>query len=89
MGAGTAQAAAFPVLAPLVLASSAFVPTATMPPWLRAFANHQPVSATVNAVRALTIGGPTAHYVWAALAWDVGILAVFVTISVRLYRRTD
>ncbi len=85
----TAQAAAFPVLAPLVFASSAFVPTSSMPTWLQAFANHQPVTATVNAVRALTIGGPTATYVWESLAWDVGILAIFVTISVRLYRRTD
>ncbi len=85
----TAQAAAFPVLAPLVFASSAFVPTSSMPTWLQAFANHQPVTATVNAVRALTIGGPTATYVWESLAWDVGILAVFVTLSVRLYRRTD
>ena len=85
----TAQAAAFPVLAPLVFASSAFVPTSSMPGWLQVFANHQPVTATVNAARALTIGGPTATYVWEALAWDVGILVVFVTISVRLYRRTD
>ena len=44
----------------------------TMPGWLQVFANHQPVSATVNAARALTIGGPTATYVWEALAWDVG-----------------
>ena len=85
----TAQAAAFPVLAPLVFASSAFVPTSSMPGWLQVFANHQPVTATVNAARALTIGGPTATYVWEALAWDVGILVVFVTLSVRLYRRTD
>lgn len=85
----TAQAAAFPVLAPLVFASSAFVPIATMPAWLQTFAYHQPVTATVNAVRALTIGGPTAHYVRAALAWDVGLFVVFAYISVRLYRRTD
>jgi ABC-2 type transport system permease protein/oleandomycin transport system permease protein len=85
----TAQAAAFPVLAPLVFASSAFVPIARMPGWLQVFAAHQPVTATANAVRALTIGGPTAHYVWAALLWDIGLLLVFVPISVRLYRRTD
>jgi ABC transporter DrrB family efflux protein len=84
----SAQAAAFPVLAPLVFASSAFVPVDKMPGWLQVFANHQPVSITVNAVRALTIGGPTGTYVWQALAWIVGILVVFATISVRLYRRT-
>ncbi len=84
----SAQAAAFPVLAPLVFASSAFVPVDRMPGWLQAFASHQPVSVTVNAVRALTLGGPTGTYVWEALAWIVGILVVFATIAVRLYRRT-
>jgi ABC transporter DrrB family efflux protein len=43
----------------LVFASSAFVPVRTMPTWLQAFANAQPVSVTVNAVRALSVGGPT------------------------------
>jgi ABC transporter DrrB family efflux protein len=84
----SAQAAAFPVIAPLVFASSAFVPVEKMPGWLQVFANHQPVSVTVNAVRALTLGGPTATYVWPALAWIAGILIVFATLSVRLYRRT-
>lgn len=83
----SAQAAAFPVLALLVFASSAFVPVSTMPGWLQVFAEHQPVSATASAVRALTIGGPTADYVWQAIAWCVGILLVFAPIAVRLYRR--
>ncbi|MEX2274731.1 MAG: ABC transporter permease [Actinomycetota bacterium] len=83
----TAQAAAFPVLAPLVFASSAFVPIESMPGWLQVFAEHQPVSATASAVRALTIGGPTATYVWHSIAWSVGLIAIFATISVRLYRR--
>src|SRR5436305_859746 len=55
--AEAAQAAAFPVLAVLVFASNSFVPTSTMPGWLRAYANHQPVSATVDAVRSLVLGG--------------------------------
>jgi hypothetical protein len=46
------------------------------------------VSLTVNAVRALTLGGPTATSLWEALAWIVGILVVFATLAVRLYRRT-
>jgi ABC transporter DrrB family efflux protein len=83
----TAQAAAFPVLAPLVFASTAFVPSDSMPGWLQAFANHQPVSATANAVRALTVGGATAADVWASILWSVAILVVFVPIAVRLYRR--
>ncbi len=83
----TAQAAAFPVLAPLVFASSAFVSPQSMPSWLRVFANHQPVSVTAQAVRNLTTGTPAAHYVVQALAWDVGILVLFAPIAVRLYRR--
>jgi ABC transporter DrrB family efflux protein len=83
----TAQAAAFPVLAPLVFASSAFVQVSSMPGWLQVFAEHQPVSVTASAVRALTIGGPTADYVWQSIAWCVAILLVFAPIAVRLYRR--
>lgn len=82
----TAQAAAFPVLAPLVFASSAFVPLRSMPGWLQAFAAHQPVTAVVDAVRALVIGGPVAGPVLGALAWIAGILALFVPIAVRRYR---
>jgi ABC-2 type transport system permease protein/oleandomycin transport system permease protein len=83
----TAQAAAFPILAPLVFASSAFVSTETMPGWLRAFANHQPVSVTASAVRALLQGGPTTSYVLQSLAWIVAIIAVAAPLAVRRYRR--
>jgi ABC transporter DrrB family efflux protein len=84
----TAQAAAFPVMAPLVFASSAFVPVETMPGWLQPFAEHQPVSVTASAVRALVIGGPTTSYVLQSLAWSAAILLVFAPIAVRRYRRT-
>jgi len=83
----TAQAAAFPVLAPLVFASSVFVPVDQMPGWLQVWADHQPVSVTASAVRALVIGGPTASFVWQSLAWCVAILAVFAPLAVRRYRR--
>jgi ABC transporter DrrB family efflux protein len=87
-----AQAAAFPVLAPLVFASSAFVPVEQMPTWLQVFAEHQPVSATANAVRALTLGptpggSSTTTLVLQSLAWVAGILLIFAPLSVRLYRR--
>jgi ABC-2 type transport system permease protein/oleandomycin transport system permease protein len=75
-------------MAPLVFASSAFVPVSVMPGWLQAFAAHQPVSVTVAAVRALCIGGPTAMNVLEALAWSVGILAVFGPLAVLRYRRS-
>jgi ABC-2 type transport system permease protein/oleandomycin transport system permease protein len=83
----TAQAAAFPVLAPLVFASTVFVPLERMPGWLQVWADHQPVSVTASAVRALVLGGPTASLVWQSLAWCVGILAVFAPLAVRRYRR--
>jgi ABC-2 type transport system permease protein/oleandomycin transport system permease protein len=85
--AETAQAVSFPILAPLVFASSAFVPVSTMPSWLQGWANNQPVSIVVDAARALTIGGPTSEYVLKALAWIVGIIAVCAPIAVARYRR--
>jgi ABC transporter DrrB family efflux protein len=84
----TAQAAAFPVLAPLVFASSAFVPVTSMPGWLQGWANNQPVSVTVSAVRDLMLGLPAASDVLKSVVWLLGILLVFVPLSVRLYRRS-
>jgi ABC transporter DrrB family efflux protein len=86
--AETAQAASFPILAPLVFASSAFVPVESMPGWLQVFAKHQPVTAVVDAARDLTIGGPTQADVLKAIAWIVAIIAVCAPLAVRRYRRT-
>ncbi len=83
----TAQAASFPLLAPLVFASSAFVGVNTMPGWMQAFAKHQPVSIVVDAVRALTFGGPTTSYVLQAIAWIAGIIAVCAPLAVARYRK--
>ena len=85
--AEAAQAASFPVMAVLVFASSAFVPVQSMPGWLQAYAEHQPVTATVDAMRALVLGGPTTAKVVAAIAWSVGILVVFAPLAVKRYRR--
>ncbi len=83
----SAQAAAFPVLAPLVFASSAFVPVSSMPGWLQAFARHQPVSVTVSAVRSLFLGTPVGSELIQAIAWMAGIVIVFAPLAVRRYRR--
>jgi ABC-2 type transport system permease protein/oleandomycin transport system permease protein len=83
----SAQAATFPLLVPLVFASSAFVPVDTMPGWLQVFADHQPVSVTASAVRALMLGGPATSLVLQALAWCVGIVLVCAPLAVRVYRR--
>jgi ABC-2 type transport system permease protein/oleandomycin transport system permease protein len=84
----TAQLMSFPILFPLVFASTAFVPAETMPSWLQGFAEHQPVSVMVNAVRALTQGGPTARWVIPALLWSFGLLVVLMPLAVRKYRRS-
>jgi ABC-2 type transport system permease protein/oleandomycin transport system permease protein len=83
-----AQAASFPFLAIFVFASSAFVPLDTMPGWLQAFAEHQPVTAAINAVRALVLGGPTSEYVIKAILWCIGIVIVFAPLAVSRYRRS-
>ena len=83
----SAQAAAFPLLAPLVFASSAFVPLKSMPGWLQVFAAHQPVTITVDAVRALVLGGPTLRPVLEMMAWAVALVAVFAPLAVARYRR--
>jgi ABC-2 type transport system permease protein/oleandomycin transport system permease protein len=83
----TAQAASFPLLAPLVFASTAFVPLNTMPDWLQVFSEHQPVSVLVEACRDLTIGGDATSNVLTSLAWIVGIIAVCAPLSVARYRR--
>src|ERR671910_651341 len=86
----TAQAAAFPLLAPLVFASSLFVPVQSMPGWLQPWANHQPVSVTAKAIRYLTLGDSPvgrASDLWEALLWIAGILILFAPLAVRRYRR--
>ncbi|HLG67361.1 MAG TPA: ABC transporter permease [Acidimicrobiales bacterium] len=86
----TAQLMSFPLLFPLTFASSAFVPVASMPGWLQAFALHQPLSLAVNAARSLMVGGPYHNpgSVWQSVAWSVGIFAVLSPLAVWRYRRT-
>jgi ABC-type polysaccharide/polyol phosphate export permease len=74
---------------PLTFMSSAFVPTATMPAAVRAFANVNPVTLCVDAVRGLTIGGHVAGPLLGTLAWLVGLLLIFVPLSVSRYRALE
>jgi ABC-2 type transport system permease protein len=95
--AGTAQAAQGLALMvfPLTFVSSAYVPVESMPSWLQAFAEHQPLTVMVDAVRVLTqgpaaeamLGHGAGHYVVRALAWAAAILAAFVPLAVARYRR--
>ena len=87
--AETAQIMVFPILFPLIFASSAFVPVSSMPGWLQAFAKHQPVTQVVDAARSLMVGGSLQNTgaVWASLAWCAGLLLLLVPLAVRKYRR--
>lgn len=83
-------ASAFAFAYPLIFLpfiSSAFVPTNTMPTLVRIFAENQPVTAIVDAIRSLLGSAPLGSDIWIALAWCVGITVVAYFFAVRAYRR--
>jgi len=82
-----AQVAGFIWVFPLTFASSIFVPTETMPDWLRVFAENQPVSVIANAVRGLMTNTATIGDVTGALIWIIGIFLVFMPLAVWQYAK--
>ncbi|MEX0743106.1 MAG: hypothetical protein WD248_01980, partial [Actinomycetota bacterium] len=92
----------FTIVFPFVFVSSAFVPVDTFPTWLQGFANANPVTIWVDTVRVLTLGElytqnasqffpdvpALGTLLWQSAAWVAGIMAVFATLGVRVYRRT-
>lgn len=81
-----ASAFSYPLIF-LPFVSSAFVPTATMPGPVRAFAEHQPVTSIVNTIRDLFTQQPVHDQVWVALAWCVGVLVVAYALAMTTYHR--
>jgi ABC-2 type transport system permease protein len=81
-----AGAFSYPIIF-LPFISSAFVPTRSMPPVVRAFAENQPVTSIVDAIRALLSGQPVGNSIWIALAWCLGILVVAYLFAMRTYKR--
>ncbi len=81
-----ASAFSYPLIF-LPFVSSAFVPTETMPGPLRAFADNQPVTSIVNAIRDLFTGQPVGTDIWIALAWCVGLLVIAYVFAMGIYRR--
>jgi ABC transporter DrrB family efflux protein len=81
-----ASVAAFLPIFLMTFAGAGIVPVRTLPGWLQAFANVQPISVTINAVRVLTQGGPVFHPLWQSLAWIGGFLVVFMPLAVHEYR---
>jgi ABC transporter DrrB family efflux protein len=76
-------------LFPITFLSSAFVPIHTMPGWLQAFANNQPVTYVIDTMRGLAVGGPVEANLWKSLVWLAGIFIVFAPLAVRAYRRAS
>ncbi|MCD6015242.1 MAG: type transporter [Solirubrobacterales bacterium] len=82
----TANAFGFIAIFPLTFVSSAFVPPESMPAAIQWFAEINPFSTVVDALRSLWIGGPAGNDVWASFAWAIGITIVFALITAHRYR---
>jgi oleandomycin transport system permease protein len=86
---GAVQGVMFLLVLPLSFGSNTFVRASTMPGWLQAFVNVNPISHLVSAVRGLMLGGPVAVPIGWTFAWIAGLLAVFFPLALRAYiRRT-
>jgi ABC-type multidrug transport system permease subunit len=84
----SANSVGFIAVFPLTFISSAFVPVRSMPTVLRDFAEVNPFTIIVNAMRHLWVGGPAGDSVWGAVVWIVVILVVFAPLAVARYRQT-
>ena len=82
-----ATGAIFIFVFPLTFASSAFVPTETMPSWLKVFTEHQPITLVINTVRAWMLGQSAGSAAWQSLAWSIGILIVFFPLALVMFRK--
>jgi ABC transporter DrrB family efflux protein len=84
----SANSVGFIAVFPLTFISSAFVPVESMPGALQWFAEINPFTITVDAMRALWVGAPAGNNVWGAVVWSLAILVVFAPLAVARYRRT-
>ena len=79
----------FLLIFPLTFASAAFVPTDTMPKGLRIFAENQPVTHVIEAIRALMIGSSPGDHIWISTVWLVCITVVSIPIASYLFRNSE
>lgn len=77
----------FVIVFPLTFASSAFVPTEGMNKFLKAFAENQPITHIIEAIRSLILGNPVGNHVWLAIVWCIAILALVIPVASWLFRR--
>jgi ABC transporter DrrB family efflux protein len=85
----SANSVGFIAIFPLTFASSAFVPTDSMPEALQAFADVNPFTIVTNALRALWVDAPAGNAIWGAFAWTIGLIVVFAPVAVSRYRRVS
>ncbi len=83
----SANSVGFIAVFPLTFISSAFVPVESMPAGLQWFAEINPFTFVVDAMRALWLGAPAGNSIWGAVAWTVAIILVFAPLAVHRYRR--
>jgi len=84
----SANSLGFIAVFPLTFVSSAFVPVESMPSGLQWFAEINPFTIVVDAMRALWVGAPAGNSVWGAIVWSIAIIAIFAPLAVQRYRRT-
>jgi ABC-2 type transport system permease protein len=77
----------FVIVFPLTFASSAFVPTEGMPEYLKLFAENQPITQVVEAIRALFLGTPIGNYGWLSVAWSIAILVIAIPVASILFKK--
>ncbi|HEU4985141.1 MAG TPA: ABC transporter permease, partial [Nitrososphaera sp.] len=82
-----AQWIGFVIIFPLTFISSAFVPTDTMPSVLQAFAENQPITHVIDAMRAWLVGTPMGDSAWKSLVWCIGIIVVCMPLASYMFRR--
>lgn len=82
-----AQWIGFIFIFPLTFVSSAFVPTNTMPSWLRTFAENQPLTHVIDTMRALLVGTPLDNSGWLAIVWSLALIIIAMPLSFWLFRR--
>jgi ABC transporter DrrB family efflux protein len=78
----------FTAIFPITFISAAFVPVESMPSGLREFAEVNPITVVVDAMRALWLDAPAGDSIWGAVAWSIALIAIFAPLAVAKYRRT-
>ncbi|MBA2948715.1 ABC transporter permease [Streptomyces himalayensis] len=84
--AQSVQAMGFLVLMPLQFGSSIFAPTESMPGWLQAFTDYNPLSSLADAARGLMVQGPLTHDLWVTLGWSALLTLVMAPIAIHKFR---